>query len=74
MGAHLPVLDYETIVDARLEHLQHLDVLHIVANMFQDIAVRNDTQRAEDNPDGNIDLNIWNGGFHDISQLIRVKC
>ena len=72
-GAHLPVLDDETIVNTRLKHLQHLDVLHVVANVFQDVAVRDNTQRAEDDPDRDIDLDVRNGGFHNISQLVRVR-
>jgi len=36
---HFSVLNNETIIDTRLKHLQHLNILHVVAYVFKDIAV-----------------------------------
>ena len=60
-------MDNETIIDAGLKHLQHLDVLCVVVYVFQDIAVRDNTQRAEHDPNMDIDLDVRDRGFPDIS-------
>jgi hypothetical protein len=36
---NLAILNDETIVDAWLEHFKHLKVLHVVANVLDDITV-----------------------------------
>lgn len=65
----LSVLDDETIVDTWLEHLEHLGILHVVANVLQNVAIGDDAESTEDDPDGNVDLNVWDRSFHDITQL-----
>lgn len=66
---YLTVLNDETVVNTWLQHFQHLVVLHIVANVFKDISVRDDTKCTENDPDRNVDLDIRNSSFHDISSL-----
>ena len=67
--AHLSILDDETIVDTRLQHLQHLRILHIVADVLQDIPVRDNAKCTEDHPDRNVDLDIRYRGLHDLPGL-----
>lgn len=67
---YVAVLNDETVVYTRLQHFEHLGVLHVVANMLQNIAVRNDTKGTEYDPDWYVDLNVRNGCFHDIARLI----
>ena len=67
--AHVAVLDDETVVNTRLEHLKHLQILHVIADVFQNIAVRDDAESTEDHPDGDVDLNVGKSCFHDISLL-----
>ena len=50
-----------------LEHLEHLVILHVVANMFEDVPIRDDTNGTEDNPDRNVDLDISDRCLHDIA-------
>ena len=66
---NLAILDHEAVVDTRLEHLEHLRVLHVVANMFKDVAVRYHAEGTEDDPDGNVDFDVGNRGLHDIAEL-----
>lgn len=66
---NLAVLNDEALVDARLQHLQHLVVLHIVTNVLQYVAVGDDPQCAEDNPDRYVDFNVRDCGLHYIAEL-----
>ena len=68
---YLTILDNKTIVNTRLQHFQHLVVLHIVTDMFKDISVRNNTECTENDPNRNIDLDVWDSGLHDISSLMH---
>ena len=70
---NLAILDHEAVVDTRLEHLKHLRVLHVIADVFKDIAVGDYTQGTEDDPDGDVDLDVRDRGLHDISELAH-KC
>ena len=70
-AAHVAVLNDETVVDTRFEHLKHRRVVHVVANVFQDIAVRDDTERTEDDPNRNVDLDIRNSRFDDVPRLLK---
>ena len=69
--AHVTVLNDETVVDTRFEHLKHRRVVHVVANVFQDIAVRDDSERTEDDPNGNVDLDIRNSRLDDVPGLLK---
>jgi hypothetical protein len=62
-------LNDKTVVDARFQHLEHLRVLHVVTYVLQNITVRDDTKRAEDNPDRDVDLDIRNGCLYNIAYL-----
>jgi hypothetical protein len=66
---YLTVLDDKAVVDARLEHLQHLRVLHVVANVLQDVAVGDDAEPSEHNPDGDVDLDVRDGRLDDVADL-----
>ena len=66
---NLAILNDEAIVNTRLEHLKHLRVLHIIADVFKDVAVGDYTQGTEDDPDGDVDLDVRDSRLHDISQL-----
>ena len=68
--AHVAVLNDETVVDTRLEQFKHLRVLHVVADVFQDISIRDDAQRSEKHPDRNVDFDIRYCGFNDVPGLI----
>ena len=66
---YLSILDDKSLVDTWLQHLQHLVVLHVVANVFENISVRDDTEGPEDDPDWDVDLDVRDSRLHDISQL-----
>ena len=66
---HLSFLNDEAIIYAWLEHLQHLRVIEIKADMLQNIPVGYNAKSAEDNPDGNVNLDVRDRGFHDIPGL-----
>jgi hypothetical protein len=70
---YVTILDHKAVIDTWFEHFQHLHVLHVVTNMFKNIAVRHDTQGSEDDPDGNVDFYIWDGRFHDVSSLSQLE-
>lgn len=66
---NLAILDHEAVVDTRLEHLEHLRVLHVVANVFKNVAVRDYTQGTEDDPNGNIDFDVRDCSLHYVPEL-----
>ena len=66
---NLAVLDDETLVDTGLQHFQHLVVLHVVTDMLENVAVRDDTQCTEDDPNRDVDLDVGYRRLHDITQL-----
>ena len=70
-GAHVAVLNDETVVNTRLKHFEHRRVVHVVTNMLQNIAVGDDTERAEDDPNGNVDLDIRNSRLDDVPGLLK---
>ena len=71
-GAYLTILNDEALVNAWLQHLQHLVVLHVIADMLQNIAVGYDSQGSENNPDWDVNLDVRDGSFHDIPQLSKM--
>jgi hypothetical protein len=56
-------LDHEGLVDTGFQHFEHLGILHVVADMLEDVAVGYYTESAKDYPDGNVDLDVRDGGF-----------
>ena len=75
VSTNLAILNNEALVDTRFQHLQHLVVLHIVADVLQYVAVGDDPQCTEDDPDRDVDLDVGNGGLHDIPELwYQVRC
>ena len=40
---NLTVLDDEALINTGLEHLEHLVILHVVADMLTNVAIRDDT-------------------------------
>jgi hypothetical protein len=66
---HLSFLNDETLINARFQHLDHLSVVGIIADVLENVTIRRDTKSAEDHPNGNIITNIWETGTNDIAQL-----
>lgn len=55
---NLAILDDKTVVNTRLQHFEHLRVLHVIANVLKNISVGNNTQRAKNNPDWYVDFDV----------------
>jgi hypothetical protein len=52
------LLDDESFVERRFHHLHHLGVLEVVNDVFEDVAVGDETQRSEDDHDGDFLLDV----------------
>src|ERR1700722_3039611 len=65
----LPILNDETIVDARFQHLKHLGILHVIANVFKNVPVRNNPEGTENDPYRNINFYVGNCGLDNASEL-----
>ena len=70
-NTNLSDLNNETVINTWLQHLEHLSILHVVANVLQDISVGNDAKGTEDDPDRDNNLDVRYSGFHHVSQLGR---
>ena len=73
IGAHeytnLLILHDETFVDTWLEHLNHLRIRRVVTDVLQNIAIGDNAECTEHNPDGNIGLDVWESRANNISEL-----
>lgn len=61
------VLDGESLLDGRLEHLKQLGVVPVVADVLEDVAVRNDAEGAEDDHDWDVGLDVRQGGADELA-------
>ena len=69
---NLPVLDDESFINTWFQHFQHLIVLHVIAYVLKDVAVRDDPEGTEDDPDWYVNLDVRDGGLHHVAQLNEV--
>ena len=49
-----PCLDTESLLERRFDHLLHLDIILVEVDVVQNIFVRDDAQRAENDTDRDV--------------------
>ena len=54
----VPGLDVECLFDGGLQHFEQEVIIVSETNVVEDVSVRNDTKRAEDNDDGDVCFDI----------------
>ena len=47
-------MDRERVLETRLEHLKHLSVVVVVADVVENVLVGDDVERTEDDDDGDV--------------------
>ena len=71
--SNLALLDDKTVVDTWLEQLEHLRVGALVADVVEDVTVGNDVQGEEEEQDGNVEIDVRDGGIDKIENLKDCK-
>ena len=55
---HISRLNRESVLETRLEHLEQLSIVPIVADVIEDVLVGNNVERSEDDDDRNVVSNV----------------
>lgn len=71
--SYLPGLEYPTFVNTWLQHLNQLGVLHVVADVLENIAVGDDSKGSEYNPNWHILLDVRQARFDGTSTLFMMS-
>jgi len=68
---HLPVLNHERLLDTRLEHIQHSGIVLVVADVLEDLLIGNDSERSEDDDDGDVGSDVGKRSLDRVSALLE---
>jgi hypothetical protein len=70
----VPILDGKRLLDAWPEHFEHRRVIRVETDVAKDISVRDDSERAKDDNNGNVHLDVGQLDVEDRAGSRTARC